>query len=201
MGKRWIRNKKKDYYYKKAKTENYRSRASYKLKQLNRKFRIIKKGDRVLELGSAPGGWTQVAREIVGKEGLIVAVDIEKMEPLGYRNVEVIQGDFTQEETIEKIKEITPYFDVVISDASPNISGVWDIDHFRSIYLCEKVLDIAERFLRPGGNMLFKVFQGEGIEELRAKVKERFKYVKFSKPRASRSGSAEIYVIGRGKAK
>ncbi len=193
-----MRDKKRDYYYRKAKDEEYRSRASYKLKQLNKKFRIIKKGYNVVELGSAPGGWTQVAREIVGEEGKIVAVDISRMQSLRYENVTEIQGDFTREETIEEIKRIVPIADAVISDASPDISGVWDIDHFKSIELCENVIGISDKLLRHGGNILFKVFQGEGIEDLRAEVKKRFRYMKSSKPKASRSGSAEIYIIARG---
>lgn len=108
MSKRWLREKKRDYYYRKAKAEEYRSRASFKLKQLNEKFRLIKKGDKVLDLGAAPGGWMQVAREIVGSSGFVLGVDLTKIKDFGPENVKSIQGDFTQKETIEKIKEILP---------------------------------------------------------------------------------------------
>ena len=189
--------KRKDYYYKKAKKERYRSRASYKLKQLNKKFRIIKFGNNVLDLGAAPGGWTQVAREIVGEKGLVIAVDLKKIKNFEWANVYTIQGDFTKKETLNKINEICREFDVIISDASPNISGIWDIDHFKSIELCEEVLRIADMFLKPQGNLLVKVFQGKETTKFINKVKNRFKYVKITKPKASRKESAEIYVIAK----
>ncbi len=198
MGKKWIKDKKKDYYYRKAKAEKYRSRASYKLKQLNRKFGILRRGYKVLELGSAPGGWTQVAREIVGEEGYILAVDIQEMKPLGYENVEILRGDFTSPEVLKSIVEKARNCDAVISDASPNISGNWDIDQFRSFELCIKVLEIAKIVLKPGGNLVMKIFQGENTRELIRKVRENFRYVKLSKPKASRSRSAEIYLVAKG---
>lgn len=197
MSKRWLREKKRDYYYRKAKAEEYRSRASFKLKQLNEKFRLIKKGDKVLDLGAAPGGWMQVAREIVGSSGFVLGVDLAKIKDFGPENVKSIQGDFTQKETIEKIKEILPSCDVIISDASPDISGVWDIDHFRSMELCRSVLAIAGEILKPEGNFQVKIFQGEHTGEFFGEVKDRFTYAKMTKPEASRSGSAEIYVVGK----
>ncbi len=188
----------KDYYYKKAKREKYRSRASYKLKQINAKYKLIRRGDKVLDLGAAPGGWTQVAREIVNSNGLVVAIDLQKIKKFEHENVITLQGDFTKKETIEKIKGIAQSFDVIISDASPSISGVWDIDHFRSIELCRRVLEIAKEVLKPGGNLLVKVFQGSEINNFVNEVRKNFKYVKITKPKASRKKSAEIYVVAKG---
>ncbi len=188
----------KDYYYKKAKREKYRSRASYKLKQINAKYKLIRRGNKVLDLGAAPGGWTQVAREIVNSNGLVVAIDLQKIKRFEHENVITLQGDFTEKETIEKIKGITQSFDVIISDASPSISGVWDIDHFRSIELCRRVLEIAKEVLKPGGNLLVKVFQGSEINNFVNEVRKNFKYVKITKPKASRKKSAEIYVVAKG---
>ncbi|WP_456474001.1 SAM-dependent methyltransferase [Candidatus Pyrohabitans sp.] len=198
MGKRWLIEKRRDYYYRKAKHEKYRSRAAYKLMQLNRRFKILKPGYRVLELGAAPGGWTQVARDIVGDSGFVVGVDLQHIEPLPYENVVFIKGDFTSPEVREKLRQVIPTCEAVISDASPAISGVWSIDHARSVELCEKALSIAEEHLSPGGALLVKVFQGEFIEELVARVKRCFSFVKLTKPKASRSGSAEIYLIAKG---
>ena len=155
----------KDYYYKKAKKEKYRSRASYKLKQINAKYKLIKNGDKVLDLGAAPGGWTQVAREVVGSNGLVVAVDLQEIKSFENENIIILQGDFTEAKTLERIKDISQSYDVIISDASPKISGVWDIDHFRSIELCENVLKIAKEVLKPGGNLVVKVFQGSEIDK------------------------------------
>lgn len=188
----------KDYYYKKAKREKYRSRASYKLKQINAKYKLIRRGNKVLDLGAAPGGWTQIAREIVNSNGLVVAIDLQKIKRFEHENVITLQGDFTETETIEKIKGIAQSFDVIISDASPSISGVWDIDHFRSIELCRRVLEIAKEVLKPGGNLLVKVFQGSEINNFVNEVRKNFKYVKITKPKASRKKSAEIYVVAKG---
>lgn len=145
----------KDYYYKRAKEEGYRARSAYKLKQINEKFRIIKKGSTVVDLGAAPGGWLQVAKELSG--GLVVGVDIENIEPI--EGVTTIKGDITDEETLERIRDaIGGSADVVISDAAPNLSGIWDVDHARSVDLARAALRIAKQLLRPGGN-----FFGEGI--------------------------------------
>ena len=193
-----MKKDRKDYYYRKAKKEKYRSRASYKLKQINAKYKLIKKGDKVLDLGAAPGGWTQVARELVGSNGLVVAVDLQEIKSFENENIMILQGDFTEAKTLERIKNISQSYDVIISDASPKISGVWDIDHFRSIELCENVLKIAEEVLKPGGNLLVKVFQGSEIDNFIKKVRKSFKYVKVTKPKASRKKSSEVYVIGKG---
>lgn len=197
MGRRWLRDKKKDYYYRRAKAEKYRSRAAFKLRQLNKKFRLIKKGDFVVDLGAAPGGWMQVSREIVGDRGFVLGVDIARIEPFPEDNVAIIRGDFTSPEVVEEIKEAVDMADVIISDASPDISGVWSIDHFRSLELATQALELCKDILRPGGNFLVKVFQGEGLEEFIGAVRKNFGYVKVTKPKASRSRSAEVYIIGK----
>jgi len=188
----------KDYYYRKAKKEKYRSRAAFKLKQLNRKFKIIKKGDVVLDLGAAPGGWMQVLREIVTEKGLVLGVDLKNIKPLKFENVKTIKGDFTKNEVIDEIKETVRSADAVVSDASPDISGVWDIDHFRSVELSRNALSIARDTLKPGGNFLVKIFQGGETEEFFKEVKETFSYTKRTKPKASRGQSSEIYIAAKG---
>ncbi len=193
MGKRWIAEHIKDRYYRESKLLGYRSRAAFKLIQINRRFGIIRPGFKVLDLGAAPGGWSQVAREIVGDTGLVVAVDIQDMDPI--EGVYIIQGDIREESTIREIKAISSYYDVVISDMSPNLSGIYDIDHLRSIELAEAAYDVAKQVLRPRGNFLVKVFQGEEFKRFLDKLKEGFEYVKPHSPPASRKSSSEIYII------
>ncbi len=193
-----MREKKRDYYYRKAKAEHYRSRAAYKLKQLSEQFGLIKSGDKVLDLGAAPGGWMQMARELVGDEGLVVGVDLVEIEPLGFENALAIKGDLRSAETLAEIKRISQSYDVIISDASPDISGVWSIDHLRSIELCESALAIAQEVLKPGGNLLLKVFQGEEVQQLFGKVKGIFSLAKMTKPQASRGKSSEMYIAALG---
>lgn len=187
----------KDHFYRKAKEEGYRSRASYKLLQINQKHNVIKKGDTVVDLGAAPGGWLQVAKEI--SSGFVLGVDIQNIAPLG--GVETLRGDITDPSTIESIRgmiEKTGGADAVICDASPNLSGNWNLDHARSIDLCRSALDVATKILKPGGNFVVKVFQGDMFSDFLAEAKKHFSFVKVYGPRASRKESAEIYVIGKG---
>ena len=196
MGKNWVLEKKRDHYYRMAKRENYRSRASYKLKQLNDRFHIIKRGNRVVDLGSSPGGWSQVAVELSG-DGRVVAVDIDPMRPI--KGVTFIQGDMLQKETIDKIEAATDgKVDTVISDMAPNISGHYSYDHARSIELAEMALLTAERLLRSGGNFVVKVFQGDMFPDYLKRVKKEFRSVKVHSPKASRPSSSEVYVVCRG---
>ncbi|KYK30029.1 MAG: methyltransferase domain-containing protein [Theionarchaea archaeon] len=190
---------KKNGYWRMAKKEGYRSRASYKLIQLNKKFRLIKKSNYVLDIGCAPGGWMQVARQIVGENGYVLGVDIQKIELFHEENVEFLQKDITDADLIPMIKERATTFDVVISDISPNITGIWDVDHFRSVELSEKALHLAVELLCVHGNFLVKVFQGESIQEFFEKVNCHFAYTKISTPKASRKSSAEVYIIGKNK--
>jgi len=185
----------RDYYYRKAKEEGYRARSAYKLKQINAKFHIIRKGSKVVDLGAAPGGWLQVARELSG--GIVVGVDLERIEPV--EGAVTIQGDITKDETLEQIAAaLGGQADVVISDAAPNLTGIWDVDHARSIDLSRAALRIAKRLLRPGGSFLVKVFQGDLYQGFVKDVEKRFSRIYTYKSPASRAQSAEIYVIGKG---
>ncbi|WP_423792586.1 RlmE family RNA methyltransferase [Methanocaldococcus indicus] len=194
--KRWILKRKKDFYYNLAKKLNYRSRAAFKLFQLNEKFNIIKPGNIVVDLGCAPGGWLQAARELVGEKGFVVGIDLQPVKSLGYDNVKAIKGDFTLEENILKIKNLLPdKADVVISDASPNISGYWDIDHARSVDLVKTAMQISTELLKERGRFLAKVFYGDMVDDLVKLAEKYFEKVYISKPRASRKESAESYII------
>jgi 23S rRNA (uridine2552-2'-O)-methyltransferase len=194
MGKRWLNERKRDHYYKKAKKENLRSRAAFKIIQLNNKFKFLKKGNSVLDLGSAPGGWLKAIKDVVD-DGVVVGVDLQPIIPIP--NVKFILGDITNENTLNEIKEYNSSFDVITSDCSPNVSGNWEVDHARQIYLAEKALEICDQLLARGGNFIVKVFQGEFFKEFIDKLKQRFDKVLISKPDASRKRSAEIYVVGR----
>ncbi len=182
-----------DYYYWQAKKLGYRSRAAFKLLQMNKTFKLIKEGDWVLDLGAAPGGWSQVAVELGAN---VVAVDIAGMKPI--EGVVFIKGDITQPETLERIRSVRSRFDVVMSDASPKITGKWTIDHLRSIDLAMASFRIAKEVLRPGGNFVVKVFQGEEIRNFFNELKPHFRFRKFHSPKASRKKSAEIYFVGKG---
>ncbi len=196
MSKRWLNERKKDHYYKKAKKENLRSRAAFKIIQLNNKFKgLLKNGDSVLDLGCAPGGWITAIKDIVGENGIVIGVDLQPITPIS--GVKFILGDITDENTIEQIKEYNSNFNVITSDCSPNISGNWEIDHARQIYLAEISLDICKHLLSEGGNFIVKVFQGELFNDFIKKMKRMFEKVNISKPDASRKRSSEIYVVGR----
>jgi 23S rRNA (uridine2552-2'-O)-methyltransferase len=200
MGKRWEVEKKKEHYYKMAKKEQYRSRASYKLLQLNKKFRLIKPRDYVVDLGAAPGGWSQVALEIVGEEGKVIAVDLQRIRSFEEENFVQITGDFTKKEVIDKIEnELGWNADVILSDAAPKLTGIKDIDQLKSIDIAENALKIADSILKIGGSMVIKVFQGEGFEEYLKKMKKKFKIVKTTKPPSSKKGSVEMYIIAQKK--
>jgi len=206
MTKQWDKERKQDQYYKKAKKESYHSRASYKLLQLDNKFKIIKKGSYVIDLGAAPGGWSQVALEKVGENGMVVGVDLQRIKPIETQETEIqgtfvgIKGDFRNKETIEKIaKVLGRKADVILSDASPKLSGVKDVDQFRSLELGESVLKIAQSLLKPHGGLIMKAFQGEEFENLLLKIKKGFQTVKTTKPPSSRKKSVEMYVIAKNK--
>lgn len=185
----------RDYYYRKAKDEGYRSRAAFKLKQINTKFQIIKKGDTVVDLGAAPGGWLQVAKELSG--GVVIGVDILPIQAI--TGVMTIKGDIRLPETVEKIKERMKKegADVVICDAAPDLSGNWSYDHARSIDLVTSALECALNILKPGGSFAAKVFQGDMFPDFLNKVRGYFEKVQAFSPDASRKQSAEIYIIGK----
>ncbi len=186
-----------DPYVKKSQQDGYRSRASYKLIEINDKDKLFKPAMRVVDLGAAPGGWSQVAAKLVGDNGTIVASDILEMAPLP--GVSFVQGDFTEQEVYEAIlSEIgDKKADLVISDMAPNMSGNSSSDQPQAMYLVELALDMAAQVLRPGGNFLVKVFQGEGFEEYLKTMRVQFESVVTRKPDASRARSREVYLLGR----
>lgn len=185
----------KDYFYRKAKSEGYRARSAFKLQQINKRFRLIKSGDAVLDLGAAPGGWLQVAKEISG--GPVVGVDLLTIEPI--EGVTTIKADITAANTLDLIREaLGGQADVVICDAAPNLSGNWTLDHARSIDLSQSALKVAKEVLKPDGNFLVKVFQGDAFMDYLSDVRENFWKTQAHSPAASRKESAEMYVVGQG---
>ena len=197
LPKAWIQNRKRDYYYKKAREERYRSRASYKLSQAVNKYHFIKRGDVVVDLGAAPGGWVQVAKKIVGNRGYVLGVDLEPIEPFPQANVRTIVGDITEPETLQQILDFLPRkADVVISDASPNISGIWEVDHARQIDLSNQALKMALEVLGPSGNFFVKVFEGDMLGDFIRTVERHFEVVRVIKPKASRAKSSELFILG-----
>ena len=197
MPKSWVQERRKDHYYRKAKEEKYRSRAAYKLFQVVEKYDFMKKGDVVVDLGAAPGGWIQAARKVVGSRGFILGVDLESVEPFPERNVLTMTGDVREEETLQQILKLLPReADAVISDVSPNVSGIWDVDHARQIDLAQQSLGIALKTLKPSGNFLVKVFQGTMLDDFIEEVKQHFEIVRIVKPKASRARSSEMFILG-----
>ncbi len=196
MTKEWIRQRKRDPFYRKAKTEGYRSRSAYKLKEINNRLRLIRKGSAVIDVGAAPGGWSQVASEIVGERGTVVAVDLIPMESVGA--VRFIQGDIEDPQTVERIKDIRPLFDAVISDASPSLSGNRTLDRGRGLALGWAVLKMAQQVLKPGGGVVVKMFQGSEVDELIEEYGPSFDNMDRIKPRSSLKKSIELYIAFRG---
>lgn len=194
---RWLQEHVTDRHVKQAAADGYRSRAVYKLIELNKKDSLISPDSCVLELGSAPGGWTQYLSECVGSKGRVVASDILPMDALA--DVEFIQGDFTEQPVADAIEKAVGLSgaDLVLSDMAPNISGVAVSDQARAMELAELALDMAVQVLHPGGIFVAKLFQGEGFEHFMKKMRTRFKVVKVRKPKASRPRSREVYVVAR----
>ena len=199
LPKAWIQDRKREYYYKKAKEENYRSRAIYKLVQANEKYGFIQRNDVVVDLGAAPGGWIQAARKMTGKNGFVLGVDLKPIDPFTQEYIRTIIADFTEPDIVEQIRSFLPReADVVISDAAPNITGVWEVDHARQIDLATKALEIAQCVLRPSGNFFVKLFEGEMFNDFILTVKDLFDTVKIVKPQASRAKSSEMYLLALG---
>jgi 23S rRNA (uridine2552-2'-O)-methyltransferase len=195
----WVKERKREYYYRKAKAENFRSRASYKLLQAVTKYKFIKPSYLVVDLGAAPGGWTQAALKLVEDSGFVLAVDLKPIKAVDAPNARTIIGDISDTKTVQTILEFLPRpVDVVVSDVSPNISGVWELDHARQIDLARQSLRIATSILRSGGNFFVKVFQGSTTKAFVDDVRRNFSFVKLVKPKASRPKSAELYVLGMG---
>lgn len=198
MSSRWFNERKNDPYYRWAKEQGYRSRAAFKLIQLEERFGFLEGARNVLDLGAAPGGWLQVASESVGDEGLVLGVDLYEIEPLGLPNVETMVGDITDEETQDEIMDMFQgKIDVILSDMAPDVSGTWDLDQYRQIYLARVALVIADRLLKRKGWMVIKTFQGSEHGKFVREMRDMFETVKIVKPKATRKKSAEIYLVAR----
>jgi 23S rRNA (uridine2552-2'-O)-methyltransferase len=195
--KKWLDEHVNDPYVKKAQADGYRSRASYKLLEINEKDKLFTTGSIVMDLGSAPGGWSQVVAPLVGDTGRVIASDILPMTPIN--DVDFIQGDFTEESVYNQILEVlgNDRVDLVVSDMAPNMSGVNTTDQYSSMYLVELALDMAKNVLKPGGHFCAKVFQGVGYEEYVKEVRSAFNKVLVRKPAASRPRSREVYLVAK----
>ena len=195
--RRWLREHFEDEYVKRAQREGYRSRAVYKLEEIQQKDRVIKPGMTVVDLGAAPGSWSQFASSLVGREGKVVATDILPLDPLP--GVSFVQGDFREDEVLEQLLQILEgrSVDLVMSDMAPNISGMDAVDQPRAMYLAELAVEFAQRVLRPGGALLIKIFQGEGFDALLKDLRSQYEKVVIRKPRSSRARSREVYALAR----
>ena len=194
---RWLQEHFADPFVKKAKAQGFRSRAIYKLEELDRRERLLRPGLVCLDLGAAPGAWSQYASRQVGRKGRVVATDILPMDPIV--GVEFIQGDFREPSVAAALQAVLPPHgvDLLLSDMAPNLSGIDAVDQPRSMYLAELALDMAGSVLKPGGQALIKVFQGSGFNELLAAARQRFAKVRMLKPEASRARSPELYLLAK----
>ncbi len=201
----------KDHYYNKAKQEGYRARSAYKLKQLDSATGLFGPGNTVVDLGAAPGGWSQVASEAVGEDGLVIGVDRQRIDQLTDTpaQVEFLRGDITEEQTHDQIVETAQRLggdddgpggpvDVVLSDMAPNMTGEYELDHARSVHLARQALTVAKAVLAAGGDLAVKVFQGRDLDALEADVDSEFEYVRRVVPDASRDSSSEVYLVAKG---
>ncbi|HCN46697.1 MAG TPA: 23S rRNA (uridine(2552)-2'-O)-methyltransferase RlmE [Pseudomonas sp.] len=194
----WLREHFNDPFVKQAQKDGYRSRASYKLLEIQEKDRLIRPGMSVIDLGAAPGGWSQVTSRLIGGQGRLIASDILEMDSIP--DVTFIQGDFTRDDVLAQILEAVgnSQVDLVISDMAPNMSGTPAVDMPRAMFLCELALDLASRVLRPGGDFLIKIFQGEGFDTYLKDVRQKFDKVQMRKPSSSRDRSREQYLLAKG---
>lgn len=195
---RWLKEHFSDPYVKLAQQQGYRSRAAFKLLEIQEKDKIIAPGMTVVDLGAAPGSWSEVIGEIMGSTGKVFALDILPMAPLP--NVEFIQGDFTDPEIFEKLLHLidNQKVDLVISDIAPNITGMSEVDQPRAMYVAELAADFAHNALKQGGVFLVKVFQGEGFDNLIRALRQQYAKVQIRKPKSSRARSKEVYILARG---
>jgi len=195
---RWLAEHATDPYVKRAHAEGWRSRAAFKLEEIQRSDRLIRPGMTIVDLGAAPGGWSQYAARLLGGQGRVIALDLLPMPALP--GVEFLQGDFAQEATLERLRALLggARVDLVMSDMAPNMSGMPEVDHDRSMHLVDLAVEFAGPTLRPGGDLLMKVFQGREFQPLVARLRRSFESVKLRKPKSSRTRSAEVYVLARG---
>ena len=192
---KWLKEHHDDAYVLQARRDGYRSRAVYKLIEIQHKDQVLKAGQFILDLGAAPGGWSEYAARFVGNKGRVIAVDLLPVEPIA--GVEIIKGDFQERETLDQILDLTDRqpFDLVLSDMAPNISGIDTVDQPRSVYLAELAFELARDCLNENGCFVVKLFQGEGFEALTSAFRLAFKSVRYRKPKASRARSSEIYAV------
>ncbi len=192
---KWLKEHHDDAYVLRARRDGYRSRAVYKLIEIQQKDQILKPGQIVLDLGAAPGGWSEYAAQIVGNRGRLIAVDLLPVEPIA--GVEIVKGDFGERETLDQILELIDRqpFDLVLSDMAPNISGIGTVDQPKAVYLAELAFELARECLNENGCFVVKLFQGEGFEALTSAFRLAFKSVRYRKPKASRARSSEIYAV------
>ncbi len=196
--KKWLTEHFSDPYVKQSHVAGYRSRAAYKLLELQERDKLFRPGLKIVDLGAAPGGWSQVARQFIGKNDKIIALDILPMDNLA--QVDFIQGDFQTEETYNQLlmKLGNERVDLVMSDIAPNITGVKSVDQPKSIYLVDLAIDLAQQVLKSEGTLLVKIFQGEGFDAVLATLRKNFKKVLTRKPKASRARSPEVYLLAQG---
>jgi 23S rRNA (uridine2552-2'-O)-methyltransferase len=194
----WLKRHVNDPYVKQAQKDGYRSRASYKLLEVQEKYKLIRPGMTVVDLGAAPGGWSQVTSRLIGGQGRLIASDILEMDSIP--DVTFIQGDFTQDEVLAQILDAVGNspVDLVISDMAPNMSGTPEVDMPKAMFLCELALDLAERILKPGGNFVIKIFQGEGFDSYLKDARKKFDKIQMIKPDSSRDSSREQYMLAWG---
>jgi len=196
--RQWLKDHFDDQYVKQAQREGYRSRAAYKLLEIQQKDHILRHGMNVVDLGAAPGGWSQVATRIIGSSGQVIAVDLLPVDPMAH--MEFIQGDFTEQSVLDKILQVleNKEVDLVMSDMAPNISGIKAVDQPRAMYLAELALDLAQNVLRKNGDFLIKVFQGAEFDTYIKELRSCFEKVVSRKPKASKPNSREVYLLARG---
>lgn len=194
---RWLAEHESDPYVKEARKQGYRSRAVFKLKEINERDHLLRPGMIVVDLGAAPGGWSQLARPLLGPKGRLIALDILPMDPLP--DVDVMTGDFREESVLRELEQRVGAraVDLVLSDMAPNVSGIDSADQVGQLYLCELALEFAKQHLRSGGDFLAKVFQGEGFEAYLKVLRQEFESVTIRKPKASRPRSREVYLLAR----
>ncbi|MGF1771883.1 23S rRNA (uridine(2552)-2'-O)-methyltransferase RlmE [Vibrio maritimus] len=195
---RWLKEHFDDKYANEARRKGYRSRAIFKIEEIQNKDKLLKPGMTVVDLGAAPGGWSQYAAKVVGDEGQVIACDLLPMDPIS--GVSFLQGDFREEAVLDALLErIQPdMVDVVMSDMAPNMAGNLSVDQPRAMYLVELALDMCHQTLAPGGSFVVKVFQGEGFDDYVKQVREAFKVVKIRKPDSSRARSREVFIVANG---
>jgi len=197
--RRWLDRHVNDPYVQRAQREGYRSRAAYKLLELQDKDGLIRRGMRVVDLGAAPGGWSQVASRLVGRDGRVVAMDLLEIEPIA--GVELLQGDFREDVDLARLEALLggEPVDLVLSDMAPNVSGMKAVDQPRMMYLVELAAELAERILKPGGGLMVKAFQGEGFDAIVKRLRADYERVAIRKPASSRDTSKEVYLVAKGR--